>query len=298
MARNHILYQVFEYLVLTVAVVLYCAGWGLFMIPNGMSSGGLTGLCTVIQYATGGKLTVGVMYAVINAILLIAAFLVMGGRFGIKTIYCIILISVLLEFAPEMEPLHSIEGNFLYLPERFMIPVVSGLLEGISLGLIFRYGGSTGGSDIIGLMINKYWPVSMGTFFLVSDAIIVASLLLVPGRAFTDLVYGYIMIVISAAMVDMVSVEGRKSMQMLVISDHHDDIAKHIMFNMDRGVTALRAVGCYTKKDKNVLLILLSQKEIHPLVKVIKGIDPTALISISSAKSVYGEGFEQIKAGL
>lgn len=298
MDRKKVLKIVFEYFMLTLAAVMYCAGWGLFMIPNGMSSGGLTGLCTVIQYATGGKITVGTLYAIVNAVLLIAAFLVMGSRFGIKTIYCIVLISVLLEIAPDMTSVHSVEGNFLYVPERFMIPVISGLLEGISLGIIFRHGGSTGGSDIIGLMINKYWPVSMGTFFLVSDAVIVASLLLVPGRAFTDLIYGYIMIVISAAMVDMISVEGKKSMQMMVISDRHDDIARHIMHNMDRGVTALRAVGCYTGKDKNVLFILLSQKEVHPLVKVIKDIDPTALISIAAAKSVYGEGFEQIKAGL
>lgn len=298
MTKKRLLYLLFEYLMLTLAATLYCAGWGLFMIPNGMSSGGLTGLCTVIQYATGGKLTVGSLYAIINAILLVAAFLVMGGKFGIKTIYCILLISVLLEFAPQMTALHSVEGNFLHVPERFLIPVISGLLEGVSLGIIFRHGGSTGGSDIIGLMIGKYWPVSMGTFFLVTDAIIVASLLLVPGRTFSDLVYGYIMIVISAVMVDMVSVEGRKSMQLMVISDRHEDIAAHIMYKMERGVTALRAVGCYTRNDKNVLLILLSQKEVHPLVKAIKDIDPTALISISAAKSVYGEGFEQIKAGL
>lgn len=287
-----------EYLVMTLGVLIFSAAWGCFMIPNGMSSGGLTGLCTVLQYATRGLVKVGVSYGVLNVILLAIAFLVMGARFGIKTIYCIALSSVALGAFPYFEALHSVPGNFLYVPERFLIPVLSGVMEGVGLGLLFRQGGSSGGSDILAMIINKYWPVSPGRFFLVTDSIIVLSLMLLPEKTFSDLVYGFIMVVTSATIVDLTLMGGKSTIQVMVFSEKYGDIADYIIEKLNRGVTALNAVGWFTKNDKKVLLIIMQQKQLYEVTSVIKELDCNAFISVTPANSVYGEGFEEIKSGI
>ena len=287
-----------DYLLMTLGVILYCASWECFMIPNGMSSGGLTGLCTVIQFATGGRLEVSFLYAAVNVVLLLIAFLVMGARFGFKTIYCIALASVIFKLFSLFPQTHSLEGHFLYVPERFLIPAIAGLLEGVGLGVIFRNGGSTGGSDILALMVNKFWPVSPGRFFLVTDCVIVLSMLLLPDKSFSDLVYGFIMILISAPVVDAVLIGGRSAVQMMVFSEKYEEIADYIIREMNRGVTAIQAVGWYTKQEKRVLLIVMRQKEVHQVTRTIKDLDGTAFISVSPANNVYGEGFEQIKTGI
>ncbi len=287
-----------DYLLMTLGVILYCASWECFMIPNGMSSGGLTGLCTVIQYATGGRLEVSFLYAAVNVVLLLVAFLVMGARFGFKTIYCIALASVIFKLFSLFPQTHSLEGHFLYVPEKFLIPAIAGLLEGVGLGVIFRNGGSTGGSDILALMVNKFWPVSPGRFFLVTDCVIVLSMLLLPDKSFSDLVYGFIMILISAPVVDAVLIGGRSAVQMMVFSEKYEEIADYIIREMNRGVTAIQAIGWYTKQEKRVLLVVMRQKEVHQVTRTIKDLDGTAFISVSPANNVYGEGFEQIKSGI
>ena len=287
-----------DYLLMTLGVILYCASWECFMIPNGMSSGGLTGLCTVIQYATGGRLEVSFLYAAVNVVLLLIAFLVMGARFGFKTIYCIALASVIFKLFSLFPQTHSLEGHFLYVPEKFLIPAIAGLLEGVGLGVIFRNGGSTGGSDILALMVNKFWPVSPGRFFLATDCVIVLSMLLLPDKSFSDLVYGFIMILISAPVVDAVLIGGRSAVQMMVFSEKYEEIADYIIREMNRGVTAIQAIGWYTKQEKRVLLIVMRQKEVHQVTRTIKDLDGTAFISVSPANNVYGEGFERIKSGI
>ena len=293
-----VLTAVGDYVMMTLGVVLYCASWEFFMIPNGLSSGGLTGLCTVIQYATGGRLEVSLLYAVINVFLLIAAFAVIGARFGFKTIYCILLASLMFKLLAMFPQLHSVEGRFFYVPEKFLIPVIGGLIEGIGLGIILRHGGSSGGSDIVALMVNKFWPVSPGRFFLVSDIIIVLSLLLLPDRTFSDLVYGFLMIIVSAPMVDAVLIGGRSVVQVMVFSDKYQEIADYIIHEMERGVTAIEATGWYTQQERKVLLIITRQKEISQLTRMVKEKDRRAFVSISPASNVYGEGFEEMKTGL
>ena len=297
-ATNKVGTKVREYLLLTLGVISFSAAWGCFMIPNSMSSGGLTGLCTLVQYATNGVIKVGTLYGAINVVLLLVAFLVMGARFGMKTIYCIVLSTVTLDIFPSLEMLHSLPGHFLNVPERFMIPIIGGILEGFGLGLIFRQGGSTGGTDILALIVNKYWPVSPGRFFLISDTIIVLALLALPEKTFSDLVYAFIMAIISATMVDRVLLGGKSTVQVLVFSDRYEEIADYIIREQDRGVTALNAVGWYTRKEKKVLLIVMQQKQLYEVTSVIKKIDSQAFLSVSPTSGVYGEGFEELKTGI
>ena len=287
-----------DYLILTLACFIFAFAWEGFMIPNGMSAGGMMGLCTVIQYATGGVIKAQYSYFVINALLIIVAVIAMGIGFGFKTIYCIVMSSLAMQLLESWPALASVEGNFFYVPERVLIPIIAGVLEALGIGLVLRYGGSTGGTDIIALMVNRYWPVSLSKAFMVSDLLVVTLLLLLPDKHFSDMVYGIVEIVIFSLMIDFV-VGGRKeSYQLLVFSSRYEAIADHIVDNMDRGVTVLQATGWYTKAGKNVLLIIIGKKELPSLTKVIKEVDPKAFMSVSPTSNVYGEGFEEIKAGI
>lgn len=291
-------YLVNDFIILTVACFIFAFAWEGFMIPNGMSAGGMMGLCTVVQYATGGLIPAQYSYFAINALLIIIAVIAMGIGFGFKTIYCIVMSSLAMEIVASIPAIHSVAGEFFFVKETLLIPIIAGLLEALGLGLVLRYGASTGGTDIIALMINKYWPVSLSKVFLISDLFIVAALLFLPDKSFTDMVYGLVEIITFSAIIDYVVGGDKSSYQLLVFSDRYADIADHIITNMNRGVTVLSAQGWYTKKDKNVLLILISRKQLPNLTKVIKEVDPKAFMSVSSTNNVYGEGFDEIKTGL
>ena len=296
--RRKLLSTVKDYLILTVASFLFAFAWEGFMIPNGMSAGGMMGLCTIVQYATGGFIQAQYSYIVINAVLIIVAVLAMGIGFGFKTTYCIVVSSLAMGLVGSLDFLHSAPGEFLFIQERVLIPVFAGAIEAIGIGLILRYGGSTGGTDIISLMVNKYWPISLSMIYLVTDVIICSLLLFLPEKNFSDMCYGLEELVVFSLMIDIVVGGKRSSYQLLVFSEHYKEIADHIITNMDRGVTLLKAQGWYTKKDKDVLLILINQKELPSLTRVIKEVDPRAFMSISPTNNVYGEGFEEIKTGV
>lgn len=296
--RRKLLSTVKDYLILTVASFLFAFAWEGFMIPNGMSAGGMMGLCTIVQYATGGFIQAQYSYIVINAVLIIVAVLAMGIGFGFKTIYCIVVSSLAMGLVGSLDFLHSAPGEFLFIQERVLIPVFAGAIEAIGIGLILRYGGSTGGTDIISLMVNKYWAISLSMIYLVTDVIICSLLLFLPEKNFSDMCYGLEELVVFSLMIDIVVGGKRSSYQLLVFSEHYKEIADHIITNMDRGVTVLKAQGWYTKKDKDVLLILISQKQLPSLTRVIKEVDPRAFMSISPTNNVYGEGFEEIKTGV
>lgn len=287
-----------DFLVLTIACFVFAFAWESFMIPNGMSAGGLMGLCTVIQYATAGAVPAQYSYFAVNAVLIIVAILAMGIGFGFKTIFCIVMSSLAMEVVAGVPALHSISGEFFYVEETLLIPIIAGLLEAVGLGLVIRYGGSTGGTDIVAVMVNKYWPVSLSKVFLVTDLMVVCLLLFLPDKAFTDMVYGIVEIVTFSLLVDFVVGGKKSSYQLFVFSQKYHEIADHIINELDRGVTVLEAQGWFTKQQRNVLFILISQKQLPSLTRAIKEIDPKAFMSVSSANNVYGEGFDEIKTGL
>ena len=155
MKLNKALMVLWDYALMTIGSLIFCMAWTSFIIPNGLASGGLTGLCTIIQYGTG--IPVGLTYPVINVILLIIGFLVLGKGFGFKTIYVIALTSILFDLLPNFPQFEVL------MDEKFLVALVGASLESIGIGLVLLRGGSTGGTDIIAMVINKYWPVSPGS---------------------------------------------------------------------------------------------------------------------------------------
>lgn len=299
MARlSKVLSVVGEYLVLTFGTLLYCMAWDSFLIPNNITSGGMTGLCVIIQFATNGMIPVSYSYTAINVLLLILAFWILGKGFGVKTIYCIALSSILFEILPRMHFLEALPGNFLYVDNKLLIPIIGGLVEAVGVGLIMQKGGSTGGTDIAALIVNKFWPVSPGKVYLYSDIFIIASVLLLPGKVFSDMVFGYITMLTFSFMLDYVLMGSKSSVQLMVFSSKYEEIAQYIMRELHRGVTAFNATGMFTHEDRKVLMVIARKSQLSTITKAIKEIDNKAFVSVAAASNVYGEGFEQIKAGI
>ena len=291
MSTNKFLSVAWDYILITLGTLIYVMAWTSFLIPNGMASGGLTGLCTIIQYGTG--MPVAWTFPIINVLLLVMGFLVMGNAFGIKTIYVIGLSSLLFKVLPEFSALEVIMEN-----QGLTVALVGGSLEALGIGLVLLRGGSTGGTDIVAMMINKYWPVSPGRVYLISDIFIILSVLLVPDKGVVDVIYAYFVMLVFSFGVDFVVLGNKSSVQLLVFSTRYQEIADHIINDVQRGVTALKSIGWYSQKESRVLLIILRKNQMTEVINEIKNIDKDAFVSVSSANSVYGEGFEEIKTGV
>lgn len=294
-----------EYLLLTLGILIYVAGWTIFMIPNNLIGGGLTGVSSIIQYAVGIKM--GYTYFVLNAILLVTAFVVIGANFGGKTIYAIILASVGLNVLQDLIPAAIIETLSVQ-NGKLMSTIMGGILSGAGIGMSMSQGGSTGGTDIIALIVNKYRNISPGRIILWIDAVIILSSLAVPSytaegelvpfaEKITTVVYGLILITVNGYVIDLYLSGSRQSVQLFIMSRKYEEIADAITKDIHRGVTVLPAVGWYTKKENHVLMVVTRKTDLNFLLKYIKTIDNDAFLSVSSVSGVYGNGFDAIKSG-
>jgi uncharacterized membrane-anchored protein YitT (DUF2179 family) len=291
MKSNKTLTVLWDYFLMTVGSVIFCMAWTSFLIPNGLASGGMTGLCTIIQYGTG--IPIGWTYPILNILLLVLGFLSLGKGFGFKTIYVLALTSVLFEVLP-MFPVLEVTD----FPDKLLVAIVGATMESIGIGLVILRGGSTGGTDIIAMIINKYWPVSVGKVYLYTDIFIITLLLIVPDKGIVDMIYAYVVMLGFSFGIDFVLLGNKSSVQILVFSSKYAEIGNHIINNVGRGVTALQSVGWYSQAESKVLLVVTRKYEMNEVINAIKEIDDRAFISVSTAKSVYGEGFEEIKTGL
>ena len=296
MKTSRFLNVLWDYFLMSLGTLIFVMAWTSFLIPNGLASGGLTGLCTIVQYGTG--IPVGWTYPILNVGLLVLGVLTMGKSFGFKTIYVIALSSLLFEVLPNLPAAVLEKLEVTDIPDRLVVALVGAAMESVGIGLVLLRGGSTGGTDIIAMMINKYWPVSPGRVYLFSDIFIIASLLLIPGKGIVDVIYAYVVMLAFSFGVDFVLLGNKSSVQLLVFSSKYQEIADHIIYNVQRGVTALKAIGWYSQRESKVLLIILRKNQMNEVINEIKRIDKDAFVSVSTAKSVYGEGFEEIKTGL
>ena len=259
MEKNKVLNLLWDYFLMTVGSVIFCMAWTSFIIPTGLASGGLTGLCTIIEYATNGAIPMGIPYWIMNIGLLVIGFLSLGRAFGIKTIYVIILTSILFNVLPEFEGLKYY--GFVENDEKLLAALIGAALEAVGLGLVLLRGGSSGGTDI-------------------------------------DVVYAYIIMLGFSFGIDFVLLGNKSSVQILVFSSKYQEIADHMIHVMHRGVTALQSVGWYSQKESKVLLIVSRKHQMNEVIKDVKAIDPKAFVSVSTAMSVFGEGFEEVKTGI
>lgn len=279
-----------DYAIITFGCLIYSLAWTNIFVPNGIMSGGITGLCTVIQYGTGFHMSIS--YAIFNVVLLAVGFLVLGKSFGFRTIYALAMMSLMFEVLPNF-PIPT-----LSLKEGILNPVIAAMTEAVGISILLSKGSSSGGTDIIALILNKYWPITPGTVYMVMDVAIIASLLLIPGKTIDDVIYGYIAVIVFSVGLDYILIGRKSSVQVMVFSEKYKEIADYINKEMDRGVTALNAIGWYSQQDRKILMILCRRNEMSLVTSQIKKVDPRAFVTVTPVKDVYGEGFEEIKTGI
>ncbi|MFA6713150.1 MAG: YitT family protein [Bacteroidales bacterium] len=289
MLNKNIYKEIKIYILMTIGMFLYCFSWTAFLIPKGIAGGGVTGLATIVYYASG--IQVYYTYFGINLVLLVLGSLILGRGFGFKTIYCIVLATLLLKLLPMIPWVSDI-------PDKLINSVLGGTLSGVGISMIFMNGGSSGGTDIIAIIIAKYKETSPGRVFLFCDLIIIGSIIFLPGKGLQDVIYGYIQMVSFSYILDMILTGNKQSVQILVFSSKFEEIANLLTFEKHRGVTALNSVGWYSQKDGKVLIIVARKNQLQEITRSIKEVDANAFISVSQAMSVYGKGFDQIKTGV
>lgn len=292
-----------DYLFITLGLLMYAIGFTCFQLPYQITTGGVAGAGAVLFYAFG--LPVHYTFFGVNIILLSIAIKVLGLKFCMKTIYAVIMLTVLLALGQkamfELGQLNPGQYTFsaqqlpqLLGTQSFMACVIGAALEGIALGIVFLNNGSTGGTDIIAAIVNKYRDVTMGQMMMFCDIIIITSSLLTPTGSLQNVLYGYCTLIISNLLIDYVMDRGRQSVQFLIFSQRYDLIAAEIS-KTGRGVTVLNGMGWYTKHDRKVLVVLAKKRESTNLFRIIKRIDSDAFVSQSKVIGVFGEGFDKIK---
>jgi uncharacterized membrane-anchored protein YitT (DUF2179 family) len=283
--RSPLVSTIQSYSIITLGLFINALAWTAFIIPSEIVGGGITGLSTLIFYASG--FPVGVTFFLINIVLILMGIKSLGLSFGIRTIYGSVMISVFLSILQHYitEPVVS---------DRFMAAIIGGIMGGASVGLVFSQGGSTGGTDIIAMMINKYRNISPGKLILYMDVIVISSSYILF-QSLEVLVYGFVVMSVASYAIDMVLMGHRQSVQMFIFSKHHDLIAEQIANEIGRGVTLLNGKGWYSKTESSILMVVVRRYETNQIFRTIKQIDPDAFISVSNVMGVYGEGFDPIK---
>lgn len=292
-----------EYALITLGVISYALGWTIFLLPNNLIGGGVSGFASIIYYATG--IQMGVTYLVLNILLLLIGMKILGTGFGGKTIYAIIMTSIMLGLMPKLIPADFIH-EFTLSNGKLICTFLGGIIAGIGIGLSISQGGSTGGTDIVALIWCKFYSASPGRIILVIDVGIILSSLLFPSYTETGeslhfaeklavVVYGLIQVTVSGYAIDMYLSGTKQSVQAFIFTKRVDQMADAIAFDMKRGVTVLPAKGWYSKEDKQVLMVVTRKADLNILLRYVKTIDPDAFLSVSSVMGVYGQGFDTIK---
>lgn len=282
-----------DYLNITFGLCIYALAWAMFLLPYQITTGGVTGIAAIIYYATG--IEIQISYFAINAVFLGFALKILGPRFSVKTVYAIFMLTFVLWLFQFL--LKDDAGNLPQLlgpGQDFMACVIGAGMIGLGIGLVFSANGSTGGTDIIAWIINKYRDVSLGRMMMYLDIIIISSCYFIF-HDWRRVLFGFVVLFIMSIVIDHVINTNRQSVQFLIFSRKYNDIAEGISTKIDRGVTLLDGKGWYSKQDIKVVVVLAKKRQSEDIFRLIKDIDPDAFISQSNVVGVYGEGFDKLK---
>lgn len=275
------------YLLIAFGMLIYAVAATGFLIPHKIVGGGATGLSTVIYYLSGEKLPVGVGYFLINIVLVWIGLKVLGPKFGIKTIFAIIVGSVFLSIMQPLFPQALVS-------DKFMSAIIAGMMTGIGIAIALSNGGSTGGTDIVAMIITKYKNVSPGKMIMYCDCGIIASSLLINFNI-EGLMYGYVMMGVVSFTVDFVLTGKKQSAQLFIFTEKYDKVAERITQEVHRGVTVVDCHGWYTGQAKKVLIIIVRKNEAIDVLRIAKQVDPEVFMTMNTVMGVFGKGFEEVK---
>ena len=275
-----------DYIIIAIAMMSYAIGWGVFLLPNNITTGGVAGVSSILYWAT--KIPVQVSYFVINGALLLVALKVLGLKFCLKTIFAVTVLTVSIGLVTDHYNAHLLED------QPFMAAIIGSVFCGCGVGLGLANNGSTGGTDIIAAIVNKYRDVSLGRVIMICDVVIISSSYFVL-RDWEKVIYGYVVLYVTAFCIDQVVESARRSVQFFIISDKYREIGERINREPHRGCTVIDAQGFYSGKDVKMLFVLAKRRQSDMIFRIINEVDPHAFVSQSVVIGVYGEGFDRFK---
>lgn len=283
--KNNLYRTARDYVFITFGMAIYAFGFCGFILPEKVVIGGLAGVGTIVYFLTG--IPVGITQYACNLLLLALAYKIVGKKFVLGTIYGATMISV---FVSIFQPL--LEGGFTN--DSLTNVVIGGAMAGIGIGVAFTHNGSSGGTDIIAAMVQKYTNVSIGRTMLCNDCIIISSSYFLFHQI-DKVVYGFIVLLLSAYVADLVVNTNRQAVQFTIFSKKWEEIATAINNEAKRGCTVLTGMGWYSKQEVKVLLVMCRKIESVTISRIIKSIDPDAFTTQCNVNGVYGKGFDELK---
>ena len=285
--KQNVMREIRDYVMIAIGMLLYASGWTIFLLPNDITTGGVPGIASIVFFACG--LPVQYSYFAINAVLLMLSIYILGWKFSIKTIYAVFtltfLTSLLQEWTQGLQLLHD---------QPFMACVIGASLCGGGIGVAFSSNGSTGGTDIIAAIINKYRDITLGRVILICDLVIISSSYFVL-QDWEKVVYGYATLYICSFVLDQVVNSARQSVQFIIISMKYREIGQRIVTGPRRGVTVINANGFYSGDEVKMLFVMAKKRDSTSIFRLIKEIDPNAYVTQSAVIGAYGDGFDRIK---
>ena len=316
---------------MTFGMFCYAFGWQMCVLPAGGMGGGAAGLATLINAVlssifpgsefVASFLTIGNLIFAINCILLILGVMIVGWKFGIKTLYCILMMSVmfnLVSFMPADTMVKMVVGVDSW---RILLVAMGAASCGLGIAVSFMQGGSTGGTDIVAMIINKFRTVSYGKVLLMTDCgILIGSLFLttavnmVPSSydiatgelielvpilpfspdAFARMIYGFMMIAVISYTVDFVQSGNQQSNQIMIFCKDYEGMAEMIKIKANRGATLIDAMGWYSKTPSKAVMVVCRKRDTSMILKLVREQDPNAFLTVGSVMGVYGQGFDAL----
>ena len=278
-----------DFMFIVFGILSYAVGYTAFILPERVVMGGVSGLSALIYYAT--NIPAGISIFVLNITLLIIAFSALTKQFVVRTIIGVILISM---FIGALQPFFQAYPIITAGEDKFMHVLIGGMLSGAGLGIVFSHNGSTGGTDIITVLLTKHFNLSFGRAMQFIDCTIICSSYLLF-HSMETIVYGVVFTLVASYVCDFVVNGSRQTVQFLIISKNYKEIADTINRRVNRGVTVIEGKGWYSKENVEMLVVLSRKYESQDIFAVIKQIDPQAVVSQTFCHGVFGEGFDKIK---
>ena len=330
LSSRDILVGIKEYILMTFGMFCYAFGWQMCVLPAGGMGGGAAGLATLINAVLSSVfpgsevianfLTIGNLIFVINCILLILGVMIVGWKFGIKTLYCILMMSVMFNVVSWMPADTMVKMVMGVDSWRILLVAMGAASCGLGIAVSFMQGGSTGGTDIVAMIINKFRTVSYGKVLLMTDCgILIGSLFLttavnmVPSdydganelirsvaisplsaEAFARMIYGFMMIAVIGYTVDFVQSGNQQSNQIMIFCKDYEAMAEMIKVKANRGATLIDAMGWYTKTPSKAVMVVCRKRDTSTILKLVREQDSEAFLTVGSVMGVYGQGFDAL----
>lgn len=273
--------EVVNYLGVLVGAAMVALALDLFLVPNRIAAGGASGLATVVHYVAGWS--VGTVMLIVNIPLFLLSIRIIGFSFGVKTLVGTVGTAVFVDLLAPYVPVLTTDPA--------LATIYGGVLAGVGIGITFRFGGSTGGTDMAARLISRYTTISVGRSLLIVDGTVIA----LAGIVFSPelAMYALLSVFLTSKTIDVIQEGPSYAKAAFIISERSNEIGTRILTELDRGATSLDGKGLYSGEDRDVLFVIVARHEIEQLRHLVGVIDPDAFVVIADVANVLGEGFRR-----